>query len=146
MIIGIDNVSTGLSTGRGTTGGMRHFPRDTVTWLEKVASQHEYVLFQPAWADPLDLARDTRVQVRECHGVPRQRPGRVLYEQVVYPAVIREAGVDVFLGSNNVIPLRLRVPSVVVMQSLQYWAGAGAAILLGTNRAADAGGVRTGGS
>lgn len=47
--------------------------------------------------------------------------GRPLYEQVVYPTVIRQAGVDVFLGCNSVLPLRLRVPSVVVMQSLQYF-------------------------
>ena len=121
MIIGIDNVSTGLSTSQRTIGGMRHFLRDTVSWLERVAPQHEYVLFQPAWADPLDLDDDTRVQLCKCPGVPRQRPGRVIYEQVVYPTVIHQAGVDVFLGSNNILPVRLKVPSVVVMQSLQYF-------------------------
>jgi glycosyltransferase involved in cell wall biosynthesis len=121
MRIGIDNVSTGLSTSRRTIGGMRHFLRDTVLWLERVAPHHEYVLFQPVWADPLNLDGDTRVQVFKCHGVPRQRPGRVFYEQMIYPQVIRQARADVFLGSNNILPLRLRVPSVVVMQSLQYF-------------------------
>jgi len=121
MKIGIDNVSTGLSTSRRTIGGMRHFLQDTVTWLEKVAPQHEYALFQPTWADPLDLENGTRVEVYKCRGVPRQRPGRILYEQTVYPTIIQKAGMDVFLGTNNVLPLRLKVPSVVVMQSLQYF-------------------------
>jgi len=121
MRIGIDNVSTGLSTSRRTVGSMRHLLQDTVTWLKTVAPQHEYVLFQPTWADSLDLENGTRVEVCECRGVPRRRPGRVLYEQTVYPMMIQRAGVDVFLGTNNVLPLRLKVPSVVVMQSLQYF-------------------------
>ena len=100
---------------------MRHLLQDNLTWLEKVASQHEYVLFQPTWADPLDLASTSRIQLLECPGVPRQRPGRVLYEQLVYPALIHRAAVDVFLGFNSVLPLRLRIPSVVVMQALQYF-------------------------
>jgi len=120
MKIGIDNVSTGLSTSRRTVGGMRHFLKDIVMWLKKVAPQHEYVLFQPTWADSLDLDNGTRVEVYECRGVLRQRPGRVLYEQTVYPSMIQRAGVDAFLGTNNVLPFRLKIPSVVVMQSLQY--------------------------
>ena len=121
MIIGIDNVSTGLSTSQHTAGGMRHFLRDTVTWLAKVSPQHKYVLFQPRWADSLDLEKGTRFELCECRGVPRQRPGRIFYEQTVYPTIIQRAGVDVFLGTCNVLPLRLKVPSVVVMQSLQYF-------------------------
>jgi len=61
MIIGIDNVFTGLSTRQRTIEGVRHLLTDTVTWLEKVAPQHEYVLFEPNWADPLDL--DTRCSI-----------------------------------------------------------------------------------
>jgi glycosyltransferase involved in cell wall biosynthesis len=53
--------------------------------------------------------------------VPWQRFGRVFYEQVVFPKVIHQAGLNVFLGMNNVLPLRLKIPSVVVMQSLQYF-------------------------
>ncbi len=121
MRIGIDNISTGLSTSRRTIGGMRHFLRDMATWLAKLAPQHESVLFQPTWADSLDMEYSTRVGVYECRGVPRQRLGRILYEQIVYPTMIHQAGVDVFLGTNNVLPLRLKVPSVVVMQSLQYF-------------------------
>lgn len=121
MIIGLDNISTGLSTSRGTIGSMRHLLRDTVTWLEKTAPQHEYVLFQPVWADPLDLEVETRIHIHGVRGVPKQRFGRVVYEQTRYPKIIRQFKPDVFLGSSNILPLQLRVPSVVVMQSLQYY-------------------------
>lgn len=121
MRIGIDNVSTGLSTSQHTIGGMRHFLTDLVTWLHKMAPEHEYVLFQPDWADSLDLVNAVPVQVWPCRKVPRWRPGRIIYEQLAYPTVIDRAGLDVFLGTNNVLPLRLKTPSVVVMQSLQYF-------------------------
>ncbi len=121
MVIGIDNVSTGLSTSRHTFGGMRHYLTDLVTWLPKMAPQHEYILFQPDWADPLDLADSVPIQVRSCRNVPAWRPGRIIYEQVAYPAIIDRAGLDVFLGTNNVLPLRIKTPAVIVMQSLQYF-------------------------
>jgi glycosyltransferase involved in cell wall biosynthesis len=121
MRIGIDNVSTGLSTSQRTIGGMRHFLTDLVTWLNKVAPQHEYVLFQPDWADPLDWVDSSPVKVWPCRNVPRWRPGRIIYEQAVYPIIINRARLDVFLGTNNVLPLQLKTPSVVVMQSLQYF-------------------------
>ena len=121
MRIGIDNVSTGLGTNSRTVGGLRHFMNDLVTWLVKTAPHHEYVLFQPDWADPLDLDDNNVVKVRYCKGVPKNRPGRVFYEQVIYPQVIHQAKVKVFLGTCNVLPLRLCIPTVVVMHSLQYF-------------------------
>jgi glycosyltransferase involved in cell wall biosynthesis len=100
---------------------MRHLLQDTVMWLAKVAPQHEYVIFQPEWADSLELENDADFKVFVCSGVPRQRSGRIIFEQMVYPKIIERAGVDVFLGTNNVLPLLLKVHSVVIMQSLQYF-------------------------
>jgi len=119
--IGIDNVSPGHATGFGTIGGFRHFLQDTLTWLVKIAPQHEYVLFQPRWADPLDITPHASVRVQHCAGVPKQRIGRVMYEQSRYARLIDRSGIDVFLACNNVIPLRLKTPSVVLMASLQYF-------------------------
>lgn len=121
MIIGIDNVSTGYSTSRRTIGGMRHFLQDITTWMARVAPQHEYVLFQPQWADPLSIDMHPNVRVQECAGVPKQRIGRVIYEQSVYASIIDRSGIDVLLACNNILPLRLGTPSVVVVQSLQYF-------------------------
>ena len=121
MRIGIDNISTGLSTGRSTIGGMRHYLSDLLTWLSREAPQHELILFQPTWADRLDLDSDVRVEVRRCRGVPGWRPGRVFYEQAAYSRIVNRSGVDVFLATNNILPGQLRTPSVLVMQSLQYF-------------------------
>ena len=120
-IIGIDNVSTGLSTSRDAIGGMRHFLRDTMMWLAKVAPQHEYVVFEPNWIDWLIQICRRALGSRRRARWPRQRLGRIIYEQTLYPTIIRKAGVDVFLGTYKILPFRLKVPSVVVMQSLQYF-------------------------
>lgn len=121
MKIGIDNVSTGPSTCRNTKGGMRHFLTDTLTWLEKVAPQNEYVLFQPPQKEPLDLPADTSVQVYQCNNSIRgRRLPQAIYEQTIYPQDVDKAGVDVFLGTSSILPLRLRIPSVVVVQALQF--------------------------
>lgn len=121
MIIGIDNVTPGLSTGRNTPGGMRHYLQDLCAWLPRLGPQHHYLLFQPAWADPLDLPPDSPVETRLCRGVPKRQTGRILYEQSVYPSVVERAGVDVLLATNNTVPFRLRLPTVVVAQALQFF-------------------------
>jgi glycosyltransferase involved in cell wall biosynthesis len=99
-------------------GGMRHFLTDLIVWLEKLAPKNEYVLFQPTSKDLLDLPSSTLVQTYKCHNA---LPSQVLYEQMIYPTVIKKAGVDVVLCTCNTLPLRLKIPSVVVMQSLQYF-------------------------
>lgn len=120
MLIGIDNVVPGHSTSSATIGGMRHYLTDLCTWLPRLGPEHRYILFQPDWADPLSLPADSPVRIQRCRGVPKQRSGRVLYEQSLYAGVVERTGVDVFLATNSITPLRLRVPAVVVAQALQY--------------------------
>src|SRR5262249_51119339 len=101
-------------------GGMRHFLFDLVSCMADMAPNHEFVIFQPVWADDLEITR-CNVKIRQCRGVPLVRLSRVVYEQSVYNLLINRSGVDVFLGCNNTLPLGLRIPSVAVVQSLQYF-------------------------
>jgi glycosyltransferase involved in cell wall biosynthesis len=121
-IIGIDGISPGASTGPGTIGGMRAYLEDLLEFLP--ASRHEWTfkLFTPdsSLSDWRSLADN--VQVVSCSGVPSNRMGRVLYEQVVLPHLIRKERLDLWLGICNVLPLTCPCPSIVIVQSLQYLA------------------------
>jgi glycosyltransferase involved in cell wall biosynthesis len=120
MRIAIDNVSPGTSTAAGSKGGMRMYLESLLTEMLELAPQHHYALLTPDWNTSFDIPADPRLEVVPLRAVPRGRVGRVLYERTIYPAAIRRAGCDVFLGLCNTLPPRLRVPSAVVIQSTQF--------------------------
>lgn len=120
MRIGIDNISPGESTCKTALGGMRHFMQSIVTHLPKLGASHEFELFTPSWADAFDSAHATNLHVRTQYGVPRNRIGRVFYEQVRLPREIEQTKISVWLGTCNVLPLRANCRSVLIVQSAQY--------------------------
>jgi glycosyltransferase involved in cell wall biosynthesis len=54
-----------------------------------------------------------------CPAVPANRSARTVYQNSVYPLVLRRAGLDAVLGTCNVMPLASPRPFVVTIQSLQ---------------------------
>jgi glycosyltransferase involved in cell wall biosynthesis len=56
-----------------------------------------------------------------CPGAGIGRSGRVLYQNSVLPLFLRTQGLNALLATCNVLPLGCPVPSVVVVQSLQYF-------------------------
>jgi len=121
MIVGIDNISPGASSGELALGGMHHFLRGLVAQLARDGAEHEFVVFSPTWADDLVSPRPANVQTVLCRGVPRSRLGRVLYEQLWLPGVIRRNDVKLWLGTVNVLPLAWGGLSILILQSLQYF-------------------------
>ena len=121
MKIGIDNISPGLSTGKQTLGGMLHFLQDLATQLPAHGRAHEFKLFSPTWSDPLDAPLAPNLKIVACPNVPRARWRRVLCEQLSLPEQIRQEKIDVWLGTSNVLPQRLKTRSVLLVQSLQYF-------------------------
>jgi glycosyltransferase involved in cell wall biosynthesis len=120
MIVGIDNVSTGLATSPVALGGMRNYLEHFVTSLATWGTKHKYVLFSPDWFEsPFDkdipCLQDVRVG-----NVPVNRFGRVLFEQTAYRNMIYRHRPDVFVGLQNTLPIGLRIPSVVLVKSIQY--------------------------
>jgi glycosyltransferase involved in cell wall biosynthesis len=57
----------------------------------------------------------------ECRGVPTARAGRIVYQNTILPLYLRAIGADAFLATCNVLPLGCPLPTVVVVQSLQYF-------------------------
>jgi glycosyltransferase involved in cell wall biosynthesis len=56
-----------------------------------------------------------------CRGLPVSRAGRIFYQNSVLPLYLRTLRPDAFLATCNVLPLGCSVPTVVVVQSLQYF-------------------------
>jgi glycosyltransferase involved in cell wall biosynthesis len=103
---------------------MRIYLENLLREMLESAPQHTYVLLTPEWNASFDLPQHPRLEVVPLRSVPRKGrflyEARLLYEWTVYPAVIRRAGCDVFLGLCNTLPPALRVPSAVVIQSTGF--------------------------
>jgi O-antigen biosynthesis alpha-1,2-mannosyltransferase len=122
VIVGIDNISPGASTGAGTIGGMRAYLQDLLEFLPTLKPGWTFKLFTPETSIPDWWPRTGQIQLVSCKGVPSDRARRVFYEQAVLPRLIRRENLDVWLGICNILPLTCRCPSVVIVQSLQYFA------------------------
>ena len=120
--IGIDNISPGEATSIGGPGGMRMYLQSLLTEFAIQAPEYRYVLFTPAWADPLLDPMPENVEVVRLRGVPVNRPMRTLYQQALFPVSIAAKNLDVFFATATVAPLMCTVPLVVAIQFLQFYA------------------------
>ena len=121
MILGLDNISPGESTGKDCIGGMRTYLQDLVIHLPRVLPEFQVKLFTPSWIPPFDPPASKNFEIVDCGDVPNWRPGRAWFEQTVLPGLIRKHNVDVWLGTNNTIPLRAPCAVAGIVQSLQYF-------------------------
>lgn len=121
MIIGIDNITPGSSTGPTAFGGMRHFLQDLAIQLPGRFPEHQFKFFTPVWSDPLDLPPAANLKVVYCPGVPTGQVRRVLYEQLQLGKQIRSQNISTWLGTCNTLPLQWDGCSVLIVQSLQYF-------------------------
>lgn len=111
-----------ISAGSGfhpTAGGMIRYYEGLLRALVDLPTVSSIVAFVPPWNDGLIVPDDPTVELVRCTGLPRNRAGRVLYEQTVLPAWAHHRRVDVLLSTCNIRPLMHRGPSVVVLQSMQ---------------------------
>jgi hypothetical protein len=118
MRIGIDNITAGQGFGASAGGMVVYIPNLLRAFLE-VDATDEYVLFTNRDLIEFFPFENDRLTKVICPAVPLSRLQRVLYEQTVYPALIRHYDIDAFLGTCNVLPLFKSCPAVVVLQSLQ---------------------------
>ena len=121
VILGLDNISPGESTGAGCIGGMRTYLQDLVTHLPLVLPDVHVKLFTPNWSPAFNLPAGGSIEVVDCGNVPTWRPARAWYEQTTLPGLMRHHKVDVWLGTNNTVPLRAPCPTIQIVQSLQYF-------------------------
>lgn len=78
------------------------------------------VTFVSPWNAGLALPEHPKIEEAVCHGLPRWRAGRILYEQLALPLFAARRRVDVLLSTCNVRPRLWHGPSAVVLQSMQH--------------------------
>ena len=121
MRIGIDGVTPGLSITGSSGGGMRMYLTAITTGMHDCDDNAEFILFENPQAPLSELRSLTRLGVTTCPRVPRTRTWRVLYQNSVYPLLMRSSPIQVLLATCNVVPVGTPVPTVLVMQSIQYF-------------------------
>jgi len=117
---GIDAVTPGLSLAPGA-GGMRMYLEAIAKGMHDSCDDMDLVLFENPQVALHRLRSLSGLQVRPCLFVPQNRVGRVIYQNTLYSLLIRSARLDALLATCNVLPFGLNVPTVVVIQSLQFF-------------------------
>jgi len=92
-----------------------------VTSLSELATGADFVLFENPQVPLPELAGLPHLTRVACPGVPSGRLLRVLYQNSIYPSVLKRYKLDVFLATCNVLPLMAPSPAVVIVQSLQFF-------------------------
>ena len=113
-----------ISAGSGFSpgaGGMITYYDGLLRGLCALEEVERIVVFVSPWNLDLAVPHHPKITLGVCRGLPRGRSGRAVYEQLVLPLLAARSGVDVLLCTVNVIPLLRRSPTVVVLQSIQYF-------------------------
>lgn len=118
--IGVEMISAG-SGFHPSAGGMISYYDGLLSALCARSDVASVVVFVAPAKGALAVPDDPKIEIVRCRGLPRGRPGRVAYEQVVLGLLARRSRVDVLLCTTNIMPLLRRAPTVVVLQSIQYF-------------------------
>lgn len=127
--IGVEMISAG-SGFRPGAGGMISYYDGLLRALCARPDVASIVLFVAPSNGDLAVPDHAKIELVRCIGLPRTRVGRVAYEQLVLGLLARRRRVEVLLCTTNIMPLLRRAPSVVVLQSIQYFMWPGQASLL----------------
>lgn len=104
----------------GGVGGTEIYLRSLLAALAELNDRHEYFVFTNA-----ETGSDLVPSSSRFHFIPtgvnaRFRPGRVLYEQIVLPRLLRRHSIDVLLNPGFTGPVSLLNQSVTVFHDLQH--------------------------
>ena len=121
MIIGLDNISPGLSTSRNGLGGMRHFMQSLITGLPTFGADHKFEFYSPAWADQFQIPPMHNIFCETGLQVPKNRYARAIYTQTRLPYRINQKKLTHWLGTCNTLPLNLNCSTILIVQSTQYF-------------------------
>jgi len=116
----VDVISAGSGLKPGA-GGMINYYQGLLGALAERDEVARVLAFVSPANGSLGIPSHEKIEIQVCHGLRERRPARVLYEQLVLPVLVARAKADILLSTVNVKPLLSRRPTVVVLQSLQYF-------------------------
>ena len=100
---------------------MRMYVMSIVRAMHDCDQETQLVVFENPHVSVSELNALSRVRTQICPLVPRNRVGRVLYQNTIYPALMRSVDMHALLATCNVLPFATPVPAVVVVQSVQFY-------------------------
>jgi glycosyltransferase involved in cell wall biosynthesis len=120
MRVAVDMISAG-SGFAPAAGGMTTYYEGLLAELPDADGIEAMTAFLPPHADHVDPVERNGLRLVRCRRLPRRRALRVAYEHFEFPRIVASEDVDVLLSTHNIKPLRWNGPSVVVLQSMQYF-------------------------
>src|SRR6266542_4283515 len=102
--IAIDALTPGASLRSGGSG-MRPYFTSLVPALSAASPEVKWIVFESAHFPLHELEGVPRVSRITCPRVPLNRAARVVYQDTIYPLLLRRARPDAVLGTCNVMPL-----------------------------------------
>jgi glycosyltransferase involved in cell wall biosynthesis len=118
--IAIDAITPGGSLEAGA-GGMRMYLTTMSATMSKQQPNVEFLVLESGQFPLGELEGLPNLTRVVCRGVPLSRVGRIAYQNSALPVYLRRLRVNAFLATCNVMPRGCPVPTVVVIQSLQYF-------------------------
>jgi glycosyltransferase involved in cell wall biosynthesis len=118
--IAIDAITPGASLD-SQAGGMRMYLTTLTAKMSEQEPGVEFVVLESRQFPLAELDGIPNVTRVVCPSVPGSRAGRVIYQNSALPLYLRGLHADALLATCNVIPVGCPIPSVVVVQSLQYF-------------------------
>ena len=117
--VGVEAISAGASL-NPAAGGMAIYYDGLLRALARSDAVETLIALVPPRNEGFGIPQAPKIRWVICRGLPRNRVGRVVYEQLVLPLRTARQSPDVLLSTCNVKPLLWRGPSVVVLHHVQY--------------------------
>jgi glycosyltransferase involved in cell wall biosynthesis len=119
MHVGYEVIAAGSGLGEGQ-GGASGYIEGLLPELLADSRVDRLTAYVADWYPPAAHWSDPKLTVRRLR-VPKQRPGRVAYEQLALPLHARRDGIDVLFSTGNFRPLTYRAPNVLALHAVQHF-------------------------
>ena len=119
MKVGFETIVAGSALEEGSGGGPGYL-HALIPRLARDRRVEELTVFVPSWYERASEWEGPNSRVVRC-SVPKPRPLRVAYEQLVLPALARRSGIDCLISPSNYRPLLRRAPNVLVLHAIQHF-------------------------
>lgn len=119
MHVGVEVIAAGSALGEGQ-GGASGYIEGLIPAMLADARVARLTVYVAHWYEPARRWDHPKLRVRFCR-LPRARPGRVAYEQVVLPLLAMRDRIDVLFSTANYRPLAYPGTNVLALHAVQHF-------------------------
>jgi glycosyltransferase involved in cell wall biosynthesis len=105
----------------GGVGGTEIYLRNLLRGLAEIDSVNQYVVFTNRETGADLVPEQPNFAMAQQPVTAAFRPGRILWEQVALPGVVRRQRIDVLFNAGFTAPIFCGCPMVTVVHDLQHW-------------------------